>query len=57
MVCSLPGTSVHGIFQAEILEWLPPPGFGPNLGIKPVSPELAGEYFFFFFHLFLLVGG
>ena len=21
MVCSLPGSSVHGIFQARVLEW------------------------------------
>ena len=24
--CSLPGSSVHGILQARILEWVPPPG-------------------------------
>ena len=23
MYCSLPGSSVHGIFQARILEWVP----------------------------------
>ena len=22
MVCSLPGSSVHGIFQARVLEWV-----------------------------------
>ena len=29
--CSPPGSSVHGIFQAEILEWvaIPPPGDFP----------------------------
>ena len=44
--CILPGSSVHGIFQERILEWLPcsSPGDLPNPGIKPVSlmsPELA----------------
>ena len=50
MDCSLPGSSVHGIFQARILEWLPftPPGDLPNPGIEPmylVSPELASRFF------------
>ena len=33
---SPPGSSVHGIFQARILEWLPfpPPGGLPDPGIK-----------------------
>ena len=36
---SPPGSSVHGILQARILEWvvMPPPGDLPNPGIKPVS--------------------
>ena len=25
MDCSLPASSVHGIFQARVLEWVPPP--------------------------------
>ena len=25
MDCSLPGSSVHGIFQAKVLEWVPSP--------------------------------
>ena len=25
MVCSLPGSSIHGIFQARVLEWVPLP--------------------------------
>ena len=39
MDCNLP-VSVHGIFQARILEWLPfpPPGYLPNPGIEPMSP-------------------
>ena len=39
---SLPGSSVHGILQARILEWVafPSPGDLPNPGIKPRSPAL-----------------
>ena len=39
MDCSPPGSSVHGIFQAGILEWVacPPPGDHPDPGIKPMS--------------------
>ena len=39
---SLPGSSVHGIFQARILEWvaLPsPPRDLSDPGIKPMCPE------------------
>ena len=54
MDCSSPGSSVHGIFQARILEWLPcPPSEDlPGPGIEPTSftsPALAGWFFFFFF--------
>ena len=37
---SPPDSSVHGILQARILEWLPcpPPGDLPNPEIEPVSP-------------------
>ena len=37
--CSPPGSSVHGIFQARILEWVacPPPGDLPDPGIEPES--------------------
>ena len=37
---SQPGSSVHGIFQARILEWVAIflPGDLPDLGIKPMSP-------------------
>ena len=40
MDCSLPGCSVHGIFQARVLEWvaMPPIGDFPDPGIEPVSP-------------------
>ena len=40
MDCILPGSSVHGVLQARVLEWvaLPSPGDLPNPGIKPRSP-------------------
>ena len=39
MDCSPPGSSVHGISQARILEWVPFPSPGdlPDPGIKPAS--------------------
>ena len=48
--CSLPGSSVHGISQARILEWvaisysrdLPDPGVKPK---SPAVPALAGGFF------------
>ena len=50
MDCSPPGSSVHRIFQARILEWLfifyskdlPDPGIKP---VCPTSPALAGGFF------------
>ena len=47
MDCSPPGSSVHGILQARMLEWvaMPPPEDLPDPGIKPpslMSPALAG---------------
>ena len=41
------GSSVHGILQARILEWVafPPPGDLPNRGIKPGSPALKADSF------------
>ena len=47
MVCSLPGSSVHGISQARILDWVVI-SFSrdiPNPGIKPTSPSLACGFF------------
>ena len=46
--CSSPGSSVHRILQARILEWLPcpPPGDLPDPGIQPkspMSPALAAD--------------
>ena len=48
--CSLPGSSVHGIFQARIRSGLPFPILGdlPDPGIEPLSlasPALAGGFF------------
>ena len=50
MDCSPPRSSVHGILQARILEWLSMPSFrgSSQLGIKPwslTSPALAGGFF------------
>ena len=51
MDCSSPGSSVHGIFEARILDWVPfpSPGDHPNPGTEltsPASPVLAGRFFF-----------
>ena len=50
MDCSSPGSSVHGILQAIILEWVAMPSSKdlPDPGVKPVSlmsPALAGRFF------------
>ena len=45
MDCSLPGSSVHGILQARILEWAVI-SFSRDLsdpGIKPRSPALQAD--------------
>ena len=46
---SLPGSSVHGILQARILEWQDPtPEDLPDPEIEPapfMSPALAGGFF------------
>ena len=49
-ICGSPGLSVHGNFQARILEWVaisssrgfPSPGAKPA---SPSSPELSGRFF------------
>ena len=45
MDCSLPGSSVDGIFQARMLEWaaFPSPGDLSNPGIEPRSPALEAD--------------
>ena len=51
MDCSLPATSVHGISQARILEWLPfpPPGFE-----RMLSSNCASWIQFIFSNFFYL---
>ena len=47
MDCSLPGSSVHGIFQVRILEWAAIPfsrGSSPIQGRNPISC-IAGRFF------------
>ena len=50
---SLLGSSVHGILQAWILEWVAflSPGDLPDPGIVPRSPTLQADFFFFFFNI------
>ena len=45
MDSSLPGSSVHGMLQARMLERvvIPSPGDLPNPGIKPWSPTLHSD--------------
>ena len=43
MDCSPPGSSVHGIFQARILEWVATPGDLPTSGCEPGSPTLKAD--------------
>ena len=45
MDCSPPGSSVHGNFQAKILEWLPLPSPGdlPDPRIEPESLALQAD--------------
>ena len=47
MDCSQPGSSVHGVLQPRILEWVPFPSPGdlPNTGIEPGSPALQADSF------------
>ena len=49
MNCSPPGSSVHGILQARILEWVPFPSPGnlPEPGIEPGSPALQADSLLF----------
>ena len=47
--CSLPGSSVHGISQARILEWVAISfsrgSSWSSPGVEPTSPVLAGRFF------------
>ena len=44
-IYSPPGSSVHGILQARILEWVAIPFYRdfPNPGIEPRSPALQAD--------------
>ena len=49
MDCSLPGSSIHGIFHARILEWIALPSSRdlPDPGIEPkslMSAALTGGF-------------
>ena len=45
MDCSPPGSSIHGILQARILEWVAIPSLGdfPDPGMEHSSPALQGD--------------
>ena len=43
MDCSLPGSSVHGIFQARVLEWVPLPSPYNSPGSGNYSSHLIVE--------------
>ena len=50
MDCSLPGSSIHGILQARIVDWvaMPSPENLPDPGMEPmslISPALAVRFF------------
>ena len=48
MDCSPPGSSVHGILQTRILEWIAIPfsrGSSQPRDREPRSPALAGRFF------------
>ena len=47
MYCSLPGSSIHGILQAKILEWVATSSSRVSSPSKtePASPVLAGRFF------------
>ena len=46
MDCSLPGSSIHGIFQAIVLEWIAisfSRGDLPDSRVEPGSPALQSD--------------
>ena len=47
VACDPPGSSVHGISQARIQEWVavPSPGDVPDPGPEPMHLALAGRFF------------
>ena len=47
MDCILPGSSLHGILQARILEWVAiSSSRGSSEPTSPVSPAFAGRFFY-----------
>ena len=47
MDCSLPGSSVHGILQARILEWVAIPFFRGSSQLRDLTQvsHIAGKFF------------
>ena len=45
MDCSLPGSFVHGILQAKVLEWLAMPSSKVSSWLSLMYPVLAGGFF------------
>ena len=43
MDCSLSGSSIHGIFQARVLEWIAISFSRGSSGIEPGSPTLQAD--------------
>ena len=47
MDCSPPNSSIHGIFQARVLQWVglpfPSPRDLPDPGVEPGSPSLEAD--------------
>ena len=50
--CNPPGSSVHGIFLARLLDWvaISTSRESSDPGIEPYSPALQADSFFFFFN-------
>ena len=46
MDCSLPGSSVHGIFQARVLEWVPSPSLRKYPNIFNFASSILGTHGF-----------
>ena len=44
MDCSLPGSSVHGIFQARVLEWVAIAFFGNIQGVSLNPPPTSNHH-------------
>ena len=43
MDCSLPGSSIHGIFQAKVLEWFAI-AFSDYLALKEINYQIIKRY-------------